>query len=270
MDITFQIPGTTEPNITVRRSALGNLKVLVDGAPAKRHSRRTLRYDIPRSDGTVTELRLTGQWTGLKAIVDGVETPLEPPVPRYAVILTFLPLALVLLGGLIGALFGVAAAAINAGLSRRQMRWPIKVAAMVGVGAISVALYLGVAFAIAPIPSLDTGSCVNGISVGSTVTAGTTREIDCAKPHDNEVIGSIRYTGGVAFPGQDDLLAFAEAPCVEAFGTYVGIDFQSSRLDMIIVTPTDLTWAKGDRLLSCVVVAGDGTKLTASVKGSAR
>ncbi len=67
MNTSFRIPGTTEPEITVRRNALGNIKVLVDGAPARRNRMRNLSYDIPLADGTVTELRLTGQWTNLKA-----------------------------------------------------------------------------------------------------------------------------------------------------------------------------------------------------------
>src|ERR1044072_4844093 len=123
MDISFRMPETTEPEITVRRSALGNLTVLVDGVPAKRRKGRSLTYDTPLSDGSVAELQLKGQWTGLKAIVNGRELPLEPPVPRPLVILIFLPLVLVLVGGLIGALIAVGASAINARLARLPMRW---------------------------------------------------------------------------------------------------------------------------------------------------
>lgn len=268
VDSSFRIPGTSEPEITVRRTALGNIKVLVDGTPARRRHGRTLSYDIPLSDGTVTELRLTGQWTNLKAVVNGVQTVLEPPVPRYAVILTFLPLVLVLVGGLIGALFAVGAAAINGRLARRQMRLPIKVASMLGVTALSVALYFGVAFAIAPIPTLEAGSCVNGISPGADTTASTT--VDCATPHDNEVVGTVRHDGQGGYPGVAALETFAEAGCIAAFNTYVGGDFQSSTLQMLPVVPDEPSWAKGSRDISCVVRAGDGTQLTGSVKGTAR
>jgi hypothetical protein len=57
MDIPFRIPGTTEPEIIVRRSWLGNIAVLVGGTPLKRRG-RSLTYDIPLPDGSVTELRL--------------------------------------------------------------------------------------------------------------------------------------------------------------------------------------------------------------------
>lgn len=270
LDIPFHIPGTTEPAITVRRAALGNISVLVDGRPAKRRHARTMSWDIPLADGSVTELRLTGQWTGLKAIVKGVETALEPRIPRLAVVLMFLPLGLVIVGGLIGALFGVGAAAINARLARRAMGWPLKVAAMLGVTVLAVTLYFGLAFAIAPVPTLTTGNCLNGVREGAELTTDTTRPVDCAIAHENEVVASIPYTGGGAYPGVDALVASAETGCLQGFASYVGVDFQASSLEMILVTPTDVSWLKGDREIDCVVYAPGGAKLTGSIKGSAR
>ena len=35
MDLPFRMPGTAEPEITVRRSTFGGLTLLVDGAPVK-------------------------------------------------------------------------------------------------------------------------------------------------------------------------------------------------------------------------------------------
>jgi len=270
MNTSFRIPGTTEPEILVRRNALGNIKVLVDGAPARRNRMRTLSYDIPLADGTVTELRLTGQWTNLKAEVNGAQLVLEPPVPRYAVILSFLPFVLVLLGGLIGALFAVGAAAINGRLARLQIRWPIKVASMLGVTALSIALYVGFAFAIAPIPTLETGRCMNGMRPGANVTASTLRPVDCATPHDNEVVGTIRHDGQGGYPGAAAVETFAEPRCIAAFNAYVGGDFQTSTLQMFPFIPDEVTWAKGARDINCVVFAADGSKLTGSVKGTAR
>jgi hypothetical protein len=78
VDFPYRIPGTTEPEITIRRSALGNLSVHVDGQQLKRRG-RGMRYDIPLPDGTTTELEVTGQWRGLKAKANGVETALCSP-----------------------------------------------------------------------------------------------------------------------------------------------------------------------------------------------
>ena len=68
----------------------------------------------------------------------------------------------------------------------------------------------------------------------------------------------VTYTGEGAYPGQDVLLSFALTPCLEAFETYVGSAFQTSNLDMFIVTPSDQTWVKGHRDFACVVLTVDG------------
>ena len=271
MDATFNLPGTTSPQITVHRTLLGNLTVLADGVPVKRRTGRAPTYDIPLADGSTSELTLNGQWTGLKAVAGRVEMPLEPTIPRYALAFMFLPLVLVL-GGILGALVGIVGVAVNARLVRGRANSPVKILAMLGVTVLAIAVYLtvaiGVSVAVAPIPTLQDGTCVNGIKPGVTVTGDVTRQVDCAKPHDNEVVGSSVYTPDGAYPGSDALQSFAKTPCITAFGTYVGVAFESSKLDMIAVTPSELTWAKGDRQISCVVVAGDGGQLTGSVKGT--
>lgn len=270
MGSTFRIPGTSGPDIEVHRSLLGNIKVLVNGVPLKSTSRRRLTYTIPLEDGSTTELQLYGQWRGLKAVVNGAEIPLERQVSLWEAVLMFLPMVLVVVGGLIGGLFAVGGSAINVRLARLQIPAPVRAASMVGVAALSVALYFGAALAIAPVASLATGVCLNGVREGATVTAASSRAVDCAQPHDNEVVGTARYSPDGAYPGDAALIAFGQKPCVDAFLAYVGIDYQSSVLDMIIVTPSDLTWVKGDRSIACVVIAPGGERLTGSVRGTAR
>jgi hypothetical protein len=85
----------------------------------------------------------------------------------------------------------------------------------------------------------------------------------------NEIVGSPPTPEG-AYPGQAAVDAFASAPCETAFGAYVGIDFETSTLDLITLTPSELSWARGDRQISCVAIARDGRQLTGSVKGSRR
>jgi hypothetical protein len=271
VDKTFTLPGTTGPQIMVHRPALGTIRVLIDGVPAVRRKGRTLTYDVPLADGSTTDLTLKGQWTGLRAVANGVVMPLEPTVPGYALVVMFLPLVLVI-GGILGALVGLGGAAINARLVRGRASGAVKVLAMLGVTVVAIVVYFGVAlgvgFAVAPIPTLQAGTCVNGIKAGVSVTGDIARPVDCANPHDNEVIGSTVYAPDGAFPGQDALKSFADTACAEAFEPYVGVAFDPSSLDMIAVTPSELTWAKGDRQVSCVVVAGNGGQLTGSVKGT--
>jgi putative regulator of septum formation len=270
VDSSFRIPGTSGPEIRVRRSVLGNVKVLADGVPIKRAGRRGLRYQIPLQDGTTTELQLTGQWTGMRAIVNGAQLPLERPLARWEVVLTFLPFLLAIVGGLLGAVFAIAGIAINGGLVRRAIRAPIKALVMVAITVLAVASYFVAVFAIAPLPTLTVGTCLNGIEEGRTVTSSGSRPIDCAVAHDNEIVGSVTHPGAASYPGQPALVQYGEAPCLTAFQQYVGVDFQSSGLDMLEVVPTDVTWLKGDRHISCIVLTRDGSRITGSVKGTAR
>jgi hypothetical protein len=184
--------------------------------------------------------------------------------------LTFLPLLLVIVGGLIGGLFGVLTSSINLAISRRHLSWPLKLAAMLGVTVLGAVLYFVVAFAISPIPTLATGTCLNGVHVGAEVTTGTTRPVDCAVAHENEVVGSVLHPGDGAYPGQQAIFDYSQTPCMDAFAAYVGVDFQASVLEMIVITPTDLTWIKGDRAVACVVLLPNAEKLTGSVRGTAR
>lgn len=273
MEFPFRIPGTTEPEITISRSALGNVSVRVGDQKVKRRG-LGMRFDIPLPDGTTTELEVVGRWSGLKAKVNGVETPLEPPVSPIYVLLIFLPLALVFIGGLIGGVIGVVASMANLVLSRRRMFGPIKLGAMVLVVAVGVGAYLAVAFVLAPLPSTAIGDCMNAhyreVQAGAVLDPRNLRPVNCATAHENEVVGLVTYTGDGAFPGIPALSDFAVAPCVAAFETYVGISFQASALDMFPLTPSDGTWVKGHRTIACVVVTLDGSMVTGSVRGTAR
>lgn len=277
METSFRIPGTLGPEITVTRSLLGNVKVLVDGQKAQRRGWWRPTYLIPMADGSTKELRVTGQWIGLKAIVDGNEIEIERRLRPWEIALTFLPFVLVV-GGLIGGFFGATAWAINARLARSDVRAPIRAAGMILVSLVAAALYVvtvtTVAFltavAMAPVPMLTVGNCLDGIDEGATVSAAATRSVDCANPHENEVVASLDYSPDGAFPGQAALDAFALTHCPTAFESYVGISYEQSSLGMLPVMPTDLTWATGDRSIVCVVLTMDGSKLTGSVKGSGK
>src|SRR5204863_5429778 len=142
--------------------------------------------------------------------------------------------ALVAIGGVLGALLGAGAAAINARVARQAVAWPLRILAMLGVTAAALGLTLGFLVAIAPVPVLATGSCLNGIRVGTAVDADVARSVDCNAAHDNEVVGSVRYDEAGAFPGESTLAAYAESGCIEGFAAYVGVSFDASTLQMIL------------------------------------
>ncbi len=207
--------------------------------------------------------------------IAGTTEPPKPPTPFAVVLLSFLPLLLVTVGGLIGGLIGGAAAAINLLVTRGRSGMPAKVAVILGVTVVAAVVYAAVAMAAVTLPTtsdapLQVGTCLDGVRPGVEVTADVTRPVDCATTHDNEIVGVVTYTLPGAYPGQAAVDAFASAPCETAFGAYVGIDFDASTLDLITLTPSELSWARGDRQISCVAITRDGSQLTGSVKGSGR
>jgi putative regulator of septum formation len=270
MDSSFLLPGTTAPQIVVRHPALGSIKVFVDGSEVKRSSRRRLKYEIPLPDGTHAEVELSGQWTGLRATVNGQQIQLERRLARWELVLTFLPLVLGVIGGLFGALFAIGGSAVNARLARSGLRGPTRAIAMIGVTLISGVLFFGAALAIAPVPQLKTGTCHNNLLDGETVTVQSSRGVSCSAAHEAEVIGTLVHSGNGPFPGVPTLVTYGQIPCLDAFRSYVGVDFETSSLDMFLVVPSEITWAKGDRSIACLVITTDGSRITGTVKGTQR
>ena len=267
MDYGFRIPGTEGPDLVIRRSDWTGVSVRLDGVKLK-PTGRPRAWTIPLPDGTVKTLRVTGQYTGMRVLVDGVEFPLEPAIPRWTTILMLLPLVLVI-GGLIGGAIGIVGILINRVLSTARLAAPLKAVAMIAVTVVGVGIWLGVGIAITPLPKLAVGQCLNGLREGGTVTSANTRPVDCAKPHDNEVVGLVEVADQKAFPGDQVMVITAQAQCVPQFATYVGIDFNTSTLILIPIVPTETSWTtKGDRTIACVVASGDATQMTGSVKGS--
>jgi hypothetical protein len=269
VDIPFRIPGTDGPDIVVRRSFLGSISLLVDGARLKPSSRRRLEWQVPLRDGTTAGVEIVGQWTGLRARVNGEEIALEARVPRWQVLVSVLPLVLVI-GGIVGGVIGAVGAGINTILVRRIRSTPLRVAALVGVTVLAVGAYFVTAIAVSPLRQLAVGTCVDGIRENVALSPNNYRAIDCAQPHDDEVVGSTTYAGSGGYPGQSVLADYAQVPCVTAFESYVGGSFDASSLTMILIVPTDVTWLKGDRTIACVALSSSGAKLTGSIRGTGR
>ena len=268
MDYPFRIPGTDGPDLVIRRSEWRGISVLLNGVKVPPSSRAG--WAIPMHDGTTKALRVTGQYTGMRVLVDGAEIPLEPAIPHWMTLLMLLPGAL-LIGGLLGGAIGLGAIALNRVITTRRFPMPVKAVAMLVVAAAGASLWLALAVTVTPLPKLEVGQCLNGLREGANVTAANTRAVDCAKPHDNEIVGVATMDDQPAFPGDQVILIAAQAQCPPLFAAYVGIGFDASTLSMIPIVPTQTSWtAKGDRAIACVVVAGDGTKLTGSVKGTKR
>lgn len=94
----------------------------------------------------------------------------------------------------------------------------------------------------------------------------------CDTPHLMETIGLRELAGGAdaPWPGQREVDRQGERLCVAAFLDCVGIAFDESRLDATYFSPSEATWAGGDRLVICVVEAHPSQPFNRSVRGSKR
>jgi hypothetical protein len=94
--------------------------------------------------------------------------------------------------------------------------------------------------------------------------------VPCSDPHTQEVFAVPEYPdkNGGAYPGEGEIKKFADAACLEAFGTYTGTDYLDSHLFFSYLHPSVDSWNSGDdRQVVCVVVA-TGKEMTGTVKGT--
>jgi hypothetical protein len=90
--------------------------------------------------------------------------------------------------------------------------------------------------------------------------------VECDDPHDNEVYAAFDL----------ELAEYAAAAveeaavdgCYERFESYVGRDYETSRLDFGTFTPTAASWRQGDREVACFLFDVDGEQLTGSARDS--
>jgi hypothetical protein len=240
VDYDYRLPGTESPAITIRRTTLGSVAVFVDGT---RIRGRRGRYEVPDLDGQPHDVRLTGAWTGLRVIADGVDSPLEPAFPTWSLVLMLLPMVLVV-GGLVGGLLGAIAVAVNAVIGRSGLRTPIRAVAMVVVLGLAAVAWLGTGAALTSLASPSSvyaaGTCLDGVASGADLVTKAPTAVDCSGQHDGEVVGTFRLDSGAVFPGEAGLSAAAAQQCPALFAAYVGRDFSGSRLDILPVVPTQV------------------------------
>ena len=111
---------------------------------------------------------------------------------------------------------------------------------------------------------------VNTLAVGSCVTLGTSDPdtppeqrpmffADCASPHNGETyyVHTLPGAADEPFPGDAALDAAAQAACGSAFGQFIGIPFEESRLSITYFYPGPETWPAGDRLVHCIAFGTD-------------
>ena len=128
-----------------------------------------------------------------------------------------------------------------------------------------------------PVAALDTsvfelevGDCFDDTE--STDQIQSVPVVPCDQPHDNEIIALVDHPGGAAdpFPGVEAIETFGDEECQgEAFSSYVGVEYEFSRYFITTLTPTEGSWAQGDREILCIVNV-PGEEIVGSVAGTAQ
>jgi hypothetical protein len=113
---------------------------------------------------------------------------------------------------------------------------------------------------------------VPDLRIGDALDPATVETVACDQPHDVEVVAVFDYPldDGMPFPGTEAVDGYATDECIERFESYVGSEYLSSALDVIIVAPGEDGWDDGDRRVGCVVYDVDFADLVGSVAGTAR
>ena len=115
------------------------------------------------------------------------------------------------------------------------------------------------------------GDCFDNTSVFESDAAGEVSSlpgVPCADPHDNEVyaVFDVEYA---EFPGDDQMAEDAFGACHARFEAFVGLEYESSTLDIAALYPSTESWAmQDDREVVCAVYDMNGGKLTGSVQGA--
>ena len=81
-------------------------------------------------------------------------------------------------------------------------------------------------------------------------------EVDCSLPHQAEMFHRFDLQGqpGAPYPGESATIAQADPVCKLTFAAYVGVPWESSRLDYAYFYPSVETWNQGDRSVVCFLV----------------
>ena len=110
---------------------------------------------------------------------------------------------------------------------------------------------------------VQVGACFTDTNGDSIDTIST---VPCSETHDSEVFLNQVNTSST-YPTDSEWTAFAQQYCIPAFQSYVGIDYDSSSLDINYLVPDSTSWGQGDKTLTCYATDPNGG-LVSSVKGS--
>jgi hypothetical protein len=107
--------------------------------------------------------------------------------------------------------------------------------------------------------TLKEGDCLSDDNGDDGTEVSDVPTVPCSTPHAWEVYKNVTMTED-EYPGDSSASDEAETQCEgDAFTSFVGVDYNSSTLDVTEYYPTDDSWSNGDRVINCLVGDPDGT-----------
>ena len=121
---------------------------------------------------------------------------------------------------------------------------------------------------------LQVGDCYNNTDTGNTGSDGerqvdNVEVVDCDVPHQHEVYNNYQITLST-FPDKSTMHKETQTACRDPFKTYVGVAYEKSMYGVMVLTPTEASWAEGDRTITCTLESKDDSLITGSLKGAAK
>ncbi len=140
---TFRLAEPGSPEISVENSLVRGPQVRVDGQPVRRARQRGRPFwPIRLASGEERRMLLVGGFVGLRALVDGREYPIERRLAVWELLVAFLPIALISVGGILGGVFGAIAIGPNLTIMRRPWPASVRVMAALGVGVVATLAWI--------------------------------------------------------------------------------------------------------------------------------
>ena len=117
--------------------------------------------------------------------------------------------------------------------------------------------------------SLEVGDCMDDFGTAEDITSVPI--IDCDEEHDAEVYATEDIDSD-SFPGASEVSDEADEICIDAWEDFVGISYEDSFLNYSALTPSEESWALGDKEVVCTISKfdenGDLVKVTGSLEDS--
>ena len=114
---------------------------------------------------------------------------------------------------------------------------------------------------------LQVGDCYNK---SPSAQVNDVEIVDCSIPHLFEVYNNYQIPRST-FPDKSTMESEQRTACYDdVFETYVGVAYEKSMYGVMILTPTEDSWAQGDHTITCALESKDDSLITGSLKGAAQ